>query len=367
MQTRRMFQIIESDESCEVLSAPRVTTLPGQTANVCIESEHFFVTRIQPATVNGQTVFFPVNEPMMGGCRMQMLPAFMPDGKSMILDLDLQVTDLDPNVPPLFPVTTTISPVFEGGAQGQPIPFTQFIQQLSLTTRGVRRIVGCTEGQTVVLDCGRRTTVNERVCEVPVLCDLPIIGEWFRSRRTEVVSDRLLVFVTPNCVADTSGEESATGAVLPPAVAPVMCEPAEVLPMPYPVTVAAPRQVPAMPCAAPCPAPRPRCAEARLAHPAAICPPPALAPPMCRPACPVDAATPIQAAQFACVPAVPAIAVSPPMHGAITQVGASEPACSLRLVNFLIEYHEACRAGDRVRARNLAAQCIALDPTCFSR
>jgi hypothetical protein len=39
----------------------------------------------------------------------------------------------------------------------------------------------------------------------------------------------------------------------------------------------------------------------------------------------------------------------------------------LQLVHLMISYHEASRCGDKARARNLAAQCIAIDPTCFSR
>jgi hypothetical protein len=55
----------------------------------------------------------------------------------------------------------------------------------------------------------------------------------------------------------------------------------------------------------------------------------------------------------------------------VRQVAAvAQPCCSpaeLQLVQLMIEYHEACAAGDRAAARNLAARCIALDPTCFGR
>ena len=42
---------------------------------------------------------------------------------------------------PLFPITTFITPVFEGGSQGQPIPFTQFLQQPAFTTLNISTTV----------------------------------------------------------------------------------------------------------------------------------------------------------------------------------------------------------------------------------
>jgi hypothetical protein len=55
----------------------------------------------------------------------------------------------------------------------------------------------------------------------------------------------------------------------------------------------------------------------------------------------------------------------------VRQVAAvAQPCCSpgeLQLVQLMIEYHEACAAGDRAAARNLAARCVALDPMCFAR
>ena len=42
---------------------------------------------------------------------------------------------------PLFPVTTFVTPVFEGGSQGQPIPFTQFLQQPAFTNLNIKTTV----------------------------------------------------------------------------------------------------------------------------------------------------------------------------------------------------------------------------------
>jgi hypothetical protein len=69
-------------------------------------------------------------------------------------------------------------------------------------------------------------------------------------------------------------------------------------------------------------------------------------------------------------PALPCMSTPAALPAPIVRVAAVETAttCSnAKLAHLLIEYHEACAAGDRAKARNLAAMCIALDPMCFSR
>ena len=61
---------------------------------------------------------------------------------------------------PLFPITTFITPVFEGGSQGQPIPFTQFLQQPAFTTLNIQTTVICPDGGTVLL--GGLKTLSRR-------------------------------------------------------------------------------------------------------------------------------------------------------------------------------------------------------------
>jgi hypothetical protein len=273
----------------------------------------------------------------------------------------------------------------------------------------------------MVLDCGRRTTTNETVSEVPVLCELPVVGELFRSKSTEVVSDRLLVFVTPQVIMVDSGEESSAETTiieLPLFAQPVMCEEGmreavrptvEFLPI-APRPVCAPAVMPAgqLPCGPPCqacPVPPP-VTMAPMQQSAGSCEftfvpgvhfatpvmPPATAMPapqfagnvMYVAVPPMQVAPAMLPAPACCsftAPAMPTptmphpVAVAamtsatPPMM--VRQVAAvAQPCCSspdLQLVHLMIEYHEACATGDKAKARNLAARCIALDPTCFGR
>ena len=76
-------------------------------------------------------------------------------------DHAVEQTKLDSAPVPLFPVTTMISPVFEGGAIGQPIPFTQFLQQPKFATIEVNKDVCIPDGGSVLLS-GWKQSRQER-------------------------------------------------------------------------------------------------------------------------------------------------------------------------------------------------------------
>ena len=92
-----------------------------------------------------------------------------------------RLTNLASATVPLFPVTTFITPVFEGGAQGQPIPFTQFIQQPTFTRFTIQTTVSVPDGGTVLL--GGLKTLSEGRNEFgpPVLSKIPYIDRLFKN------------------------------------------------------------------------------------------------------------------------------------------------------------------------------------------
>lgn len=376
-----LMEAAQSDPRCNVMCCPRVMTFSGQSACVDVNEQRFFATHLKRLNIGGQQADMPINEPFSVGCHMWVRPTVSPDGKLVFMSVDCQMRELERDPAPAFPVTTIVTPTFEGGSRGQPIPFTQFIQQPSFTTRGAHRFAVCGDGQTMVLDCGRSTRVRETDTSVPFLCDLPVVGELFQSKSSEVVTDRVLVFVTPCVRTCEAGEECTLPAPaveeLPLFAQPAMCLPPETLPV-------APRPcAPAHPCPCP-PAACPAVAAVTQATAAVTAPcgmwmaapvPPVLACPTPTAPCPTAACpthgscSPLARhgqwvpAPMAVVPVAALTKATP--NPTCPQVGCNQ--AESQLVSLMIEYHEACAAGDRTKARNLAAKCIALDPTCFSR
>ena len=97
-------------------------------------------------------------------------------------DVLTTMTNLASATVPLFPITTFITPIFEGGAQGQPVPFTQFLRPPTLTGPDHSDDVAyrrrpCSWAVLKLTERGR----NE--FGPPVLSKIPYINRLFRERR----------------------------------------------------------------------------------------------------------------------------------------------------------------------------------------
>jgi Flp pilus assembly secretin CpaC len=292
--TARFIERVQGDRRTNVMQAPKLTTFSGQEATVRAGDEQFFVTGLSLAQWCGQTVFVPQNHPYSTGFTMTVRPTVTPDRKNILLKLQAEMAEMANAEVPLFPVTAMLTPVFEGGAQGQPVPFTQFFQQPTIMKRGITKVLGIPDGQTAVFSAGRGTRTVVDVDYLPVLGHIPFVCELFKTETPRQESDHLIFLVTPRVIVN--GEQKACAAKCCneqkcgecPACrpAPHCAAPAEqAAPAPCPVMAAAawaPEQLP-MPAARPatqpvqsCPAAIAPCEPVVRATPAA--PMPLLAP-----------------------------------------------------------------------------------------
>jgi type II secretory pathway component HofQ len=82
---------------------------------------------------------------------------------------------------------------------------------ISSTTVPVQRIVK--NGETVVIGGLIRKNEQNSVRKVPILADLPLIGQFFRSRSASVNDSETLVFITPSIIPESSEGVGATTSV----------------------------------------------------------------------------------------------------------------------------------------------------------
>jgi type IV pilus assembly protein PilQ len=74
----------------------------------------------------------------------------------------------------------------------------------SIDTRAVETQVLVSDGQTVVLGGIYETERRETITKVPVLGDIPGVGNLFKSRQTLSNKAELLIFVTPKILTEGS-------------------------------------------------------------------------------------------------------------------------------------------------------------------
>jgi type II secretory pathway component GspD/PulD (secretin) len=218
IQVFLFMEAAQGDRRTHILQAPKLTLFNGQTSTIQIQDFQFFTTQVQVIQVGGQVVFLPQNQPIPLGINLAIQAVVSADRRFVRLNLAPTMTNLASATVPLFPITTFITPVFEGGAQGQPIPFTQFIQQPTFTFVNIQTTVSVPDGGTVLI--GGLKLMNEGRNEfgTPILSKVPWLNRLFKNVGYGRDTSSLLFLVTPRIIINYEEEERQTGVVtLPPA------------------------------------------------------------------------------------------------------------------------------------------------------
>lgn len=148
-QVRAALEAVRGEPAATVMQFPKVTLFDGQTATVRAGEEQKLVTGVEAMKVKGQTVFVPKHTSVYLGDVLTLGGTASADG-GVKLRLQLARTALAGD-PELVPVVTQITPIFEGGSQGKPVPLTQFLQAADVRTERVDHTATAPAGNTAVL------------------------------------------------------------------------------------------------------------------------------------------------------------------------------------------------------------------------
>jgi hypothetical protein len=388
----------------EVLAEPRLIVNDNQTGTIRVGSCKTFLTGvIVKADKQGSPVMVPKEEAIELGLNMQFTPQIFTDRRFIRLKYSCTENSVEDDLR-TTPVTIMLHPVFEGGSQGQPVPFTQFIQQPKIQSTTSVSTVAIPVGGSVLVRLGSRACESKCVCKMPVLSDIPLLEEFFTNTVVSKDTEHSWMLLTANIVAappeaPTPAHRFAMGNDLRLTFPPLGANPCVLDPsctpcllttvLPYPV--AAKYAVPAVaPVSAP---PAPEC----FACPAMAIPPLPVAPAFNQPVAPplmTQAVPPCVGCHDHSGGSVlfGALQTVPPMPSAKTvrcdgnvtmntasngnmmlkaehvEIATSAPVKNAAILKILLEqYDVACKTGDAAKARTIAAYCLEMDPTCFAK
>ena len=165
----------------KVVSAPIIRTLNNQPAQIqAIVRQYIFINQL--AATGNVVVNVPTPIPLDASTSLSVAPRIN-DDNTITLFLAPQISAF---------VGTSVSP------DGQQIP--------NQTTQSISVVARVRNGETMVLGGLTSKSEDNSVNRVPVLSELPVIGQFFRTNnKTKSVSE-LLIFVTPTIVdEDTTG------------------------------------------------------------------------------------------------------------------------------------------------------------------
>lgn len=157
---------LEIEDKAEVVSAPRLITSNQQSAVIESGDEIPY----QEATSSGATAV-AFKKAVLS---LKVTPQITPDNK-ILMDLEINQDSR--------------------GEEVQGVP--------SIQTRAIQTNVLVDNGQTLVLGGIYRQEKNNTINRVPLLGELPVLGNLFRNRRILIRNEELLIFITPKIITNS--------------------------------------------------------------------------------------------------------------------------------------------------------------------
>jgi Bacterial type II and III secretion system protein len=180
-QLKAVLEKCQQDRPTTVMQAPKVTLFDGQVVPVSIVDPVRFTTGLDVKMVDGNPVMTPKEEKVELGTSFRVTGKLSADRKHVKLDLKYHDKQLASPHVPLHPVTTMVTPVFEGGSQGTPVPFTQFIQQPKFRELSFDTTVAIPDGGTLAVHAGKQTVQVRSEFGPPVLSQIPYLNRLFKN------------------------------------------------------------------------------------------------------------------------------------------------------------------------------------------
>jgi len=236
-QVQMFMEAAQGDTRTNVMHAPKLTALNGTSASMTVGDFQFFVTGITPVIVSGQLVFVPQNVPFLTGTAQPtppnvsvqngllnftptapqtpgmglfIQPVVSADRRFVRLNIQQSFTSLISGSVQT-PLTTIITPQFENGGTGQPVPFTQFLQQPRFSNLETQTVVVVPDGGTVVMGGLKYMTEGRNEFGPPVLSKIPYLNRLFKNVAYGREGRSILIMVTPRVIINREEQERQTG------------------------------------------------------------------------------------------------------------------------------------------------------------
>jgi len=189
-------ELLATQGKTRVLSSPRVSTINNQKAVIKAGDDEYFVTGVSSNTVTGVGATTSNNldlAPFFSGVALDVTPQLSGDGQ-IILHIHPTVSDVTQKV-----LTVTA----QGATNSLPLAFSQVRESDS--------VVKAKSGQLIVI--GGLMLSNHQVqnYRVPLLGDLPLVGNLFRSQQKTDDHTELVILLRPIIVDSDDQWSQLTG------------------------------------------------------------------------------------------------------------------------------------------------------------
>ena len=210
--------LLDSFGDVKVLSSPKLSVMNNQTATLkVVDNKVYFTISVTPGNTNGtfitQPVYTTTAVPVAVGFTMNVTPEIN-DADYVTINVRPTITRIigyvnDPNPSLAYPCGTS--------ATCSVTPIVNKVPEIR--TREMESIIRISSGQVAVLGGLMQDEINNLTDSVPLLGDIPVAGNLFKSRNDTKTKTELVIFLRPVVIKDASieGDYSAYRNSLPDA------------------------------------------------------------------------------------------------------------------------------------------------------
>ncbi|WP_339877883.1 pilus (MSHA type) biogenesis protein MshL [Pseudidiomarina gelatinasegens] len=185
--------LLQSQGNVQVLSNPRVSAANNQKAVIKIGEDEYFVTNVSTTTVTGTATTSTPNielTPFFSGISLDITPQISENGDVIL------------HVHPSVVETTEQEKVVKLNNDTFVLPLAQSNIRESDT------IVKARNGEIVVLGGLMQTSYSDNESKAPLLGDIPVLGNLFKSKRRTEQKKELIILIRPTVIGvDTWQDE----------------------------------------------------------------------------------------------------------------------------------------------------------------
>ncbi|MFQ3189298.1 MAG: MSHA biogenesis protein MshL [Paraglaciecola sp.] len=189
-----VLSLLSTQGNVQVLSSPRVTAINNQKAVIKVGDDEYFVTDVSSqSTISSSTTSVVPNielTPFFSGIALDVTPQIDADGMVLL--------HVHPSV-------------IETQEQEKIVTLNQEQFVLPLAQSNIREsdtVIRAKSGEIVVIGGLMQTIVSESESKTPLLGDIPILGNLFKSKRNSEIKKELVILIKPTVVGkDTWKQE----------------------------------------------------------------------------------------------------------------------------------------------------------------
>ncbi|PSU93313.1 pilus (MSHA type) biogenesis protein MshL [Photobacterium kishitanii] len=189
-----VLSFLETQGDLNVLSSPRVTAANNQKAVIKVGGDEYFVTNVSSSNVSGDN--------STAAPDIELTPFF----SGISLDVTPQIDDQGGVLLHVHPAVVDIKNEIKAVDLGEKFG----VYQLPLAKSTIREsdsIIHARSGDVVVIGGLMKTAMTDQVSKVPLLGDIPLLGNLFRNINKVKQKTELVILLKPTVISDQTWQK----------------------------------------------------------------------------------------------------------------------------------------------------------------